>query len=199
MKTRANTWLLFAFILTLLCPTGGRSEVPIDRDKAARVKAAYLYHLARLTSWPADTIPADGDSLQICIVGEDPHDLVGLFRRSGHNLRAGRYPLSIERRDPDRLQDDRPTDLSRYQVVFFTESARDQAHGLLAAGAPPGVLLVGESDGFCEHGGMVGFAIVGGRVRIEVNRKALHDRSLRLSAEFMQHATLVESAPREVD
>ena len=192
MKIRLTSWLAMSLVLVLLCPQAGRAEPPVDQVKAARVKAAYLYHLARLTTWSSTSFSDNADSLRICIVGDDSYDLVGLFRGAGNDLRAGEHPLSIERLDPD-LYAGAPTILDSFHVVFFTEDSRDLAFEVLGAGVSDDVLTVGEIEGFCERGGMVGFEIGDGRVRIEVNRDAVHTAELQLSAEFMQHATLVTS------
>ena len=198
MKPRLTSWLALFLVLTLLCPQAGLADQPVDLLKAARVKAAYLYHLARLTTWPQASFADNADSLRICIVGEDSHDLVGLFHGAGHDLRAGQHPLSIERLDPDLYAGD-PTVLDSFHVVFFTEDCQDFAFQLLADGISADVLTVGEIDGFCEGGGMVGFEIGDGRVRLEVNRDAVRTAELQLSAEFMQHAVLVESRRRGSD
>ena len=60
------------------------------------------------------------------------------------------------------------------------------------AGQEPGLLLAGELDDFCEMGGMVGFEVDGHRVRIKANAAALEAARLAVSAEFLQHADLVE-------
>jgi len=198
MKPRLSSWLAAFLVLTLLCPQAGLADQPVDLLKAARVKAAYLYHLACLTTWPQASFTDSADSLRICIVGDDEHDLVGLFHGAGRDLRAGQHPLSIERLDPD-LHADNRTLLGSFHVVFFTEDSRDLAFQLLSAGILDDVLTVGEIDGFCESGGMVGFEIGDDRVRIEVNRDAVRTAELQLSAEFLQHAVLVESSGRGSD
>ena len=198
MKPRLSSWLAVFLVLALLCPQAGLADQPVDLLKAARVKAAYLYHLARLTTWPQASFTDSADSLRICIVGDDEHDLVGLFHGAGRDLRAGQHPLSIERLDPDLYTGDL-TVLDSFHVIFFTEGSRDFAFQLLADGIAADVLTVGEIDGFCEGGGMVGFEIGDGRVRLEVNQGAVRTAELQLSAEFMQHAILVESSRRGSD
>jgi len=124
---------------------------------------------------------------------------VGLFKRSGRDLRAGNHPLKIELVDAESLTTDSGQALSRCHLVFFTESAREQALQLLSRPLPRRLLITGEVDGFCQRGGMVGFSIHQGRVNIIINPGVLSSYELRVSAEFMQHATLVDTSESEVD
>lgn len=190
MSARLTPLLLIVLASVLVGFRTGHAHEPVDREKAARVKAAYLYHLARLATWPEGTFASEDDSLRIGIVGDDPFDLAGLFFTSRQDLRAGRHPLSIDRLALP-VGDEQAAGLARYHLVYFTEAARGLAWRTLHGGTPPGVLVTAEIDGFCENGGMVGFEIGDGRVSIEVNQDALRRGAMRLSAEFMQHATLV--------
>lgn len=190
MSARLAPLLLIVLAAGLLVCATGHAHEPVDREKAARVKAAYLYHLARLATWPEGTFASEDDSLRIGIVGDDPFDLAGLFFTTRQDLRAGRHPLSIDRVATS-VDDEPAAEFARYHLVYFTEAARAQAWRTLRRGTPPGVLVTAEIDGFCENGGMVGFEIGDGRVDIEVNQEALHHGAMRLSAEFMQHANLV--------
>ena len=65
MRPRLTSWLAVFLVLTLLCPHAGLADQPVDLLKAARVKAAYLYHLARLTTWPQASFTDGADSLRI--------------------------------------------------------------------------------------------------------------------------------------
>lgn len=185
---QARLAALFIVLLTLASPclaTEG-ADVGVDRAKAARVKAAYLYHLVRLTEWPAGAFAAVDDSLHIAVVGDDDHDLVGLFRRTEHDLLAGRHPIAITHTSCDDL------DPEAVHLVFYTDGVKDVEQRIARCREYPGLLLAGELPGFCEMGGMVGFAVDGRRVRIEANTEALEASGLRVSAEFLQHATMVK-------
>jgi len=186
MKVRSAVAMTAVLVCVLLYPAGAGLCASVDEDRAAQVKAAYLYHLARLAHWPQGSFSSEQDSLRIGVLGKDRRDLVGLFLNTEHELKAGEHPFRIER-----IDDDHDT-LRQYHIVFFTESTDVEALRHLDDDDLCGVLLAGEIESFCEHGGMVGFKIDGGRVRIEVNQEALSRGGIRLGAEFLQHATLVE-------
>jgi hypothetical protein len=75
------------------------------------------------------------------------------------------------------------------QILFI--AARQKKH---APDAPmPGVLTVGESDGFATGGGVIGFKLEGGRVRLEVNVDAAGLGKLRISSKLLSLAQIVKT------
>jgi hypothetical protein len=56
-----------------------------------------------------------------------------------------------------------------------------------------GVLTVGESDGFAALGGVIGFKLEGGRVRLEVNVGAAEQSKLRISSKLLSLAHIVKT------
>jgi hypothetical protein len=52
---------------------------------------------------------------------------------------------------------------------------------------------VSDAPGFAAHGGMVGFATEGTRVRFEVNLTQAEKSSLKLSAKLLSLARLVDT------
>jgi len=168
-------------------PHSAHSAETIDVDKATRVKAGYLFHLSRLTQWPPFVFDSHDSPLVIGVVGDDPHGLTRFFRDNADQLRAQQHPLRIEA-----LRQLGPGDpVDRYHMLFFTATTREQYLQQFVAGLPPYVLTAGDYPEFCSDGGMVGFVLDEGRIRIHVNLDAVHEDSLKLSAEFLQHATIV--------
>jgi YfiR/HmsC-like len=53
------------------------------------------------------------------------------------------------------------------------------------------ILTVGESDGFVEQGGMIGFLLVDNKVRFEINVQAAEQAKLRISSRRLLLAKLV--------
>jgi hypothetical protein len=77
------------------------------------------------------------------------------------------------------------------QVLFV--GRRDAARlsrvlGELKAGP---ILTVGESDGFVEQGGMIGFCLVENKVRFEINVQAAEQAKLRISSRLLLLAKTV--------
>ena len=150
------------------------------------VKAAFLYHFARLVEWP---LAADDKPFVLAVVGPDPfghvlEDAIGSRQVRGRAVRIDRYRRSADARH------DHP------QLLFVAASESREVERALAAveGAP--VLTVGELDAFAEQGGMIGFRITPeGRVTFDINRAEAERAGLKLSSQLLKLARIVEKAP----
>ena len=74
------------------------------------------------------------------------------------------------------------------------KSARLWKKVIQSLGGVP-VLTVGESSGFCRWGGMVNFRLDGQNLRLEINDTAARQSGLRVSAQLLELATIVEREP----
>jgi hypothetical protein len=89
----------------------------------------------------------------------------------------------------------RPQDAKGSQILYVAASESEKIGVVLAAVDSTAVLTVSDAPGFAEHGGMVGFATEGTRVRFEVNRNLAEKNGLKLSAKLLSLARLVDDAP----
>jgi len=184
--------LTCCLLALLLTPLHAESSNTIDPGKANRVKAAYLYHLARLTIWPPSAFMSDRDPLVIGIVGDDHHGLAAYFKQSAASLKVDQRSLHVETMPVY----DEAAARRRFHILFFTAETHQQHIHQLAETPHSGMLLVGDYPDFCDRGGMVGFFLEDGRIRISANLDAVQAGSLKLSAEILQHAHLISSSTR---
>lgn len=180
---------MILLMTALLLPGAVWSAGAVDDDRATRLKAAYIFQIAQLTEWPEDSFAETGDSLCIGIVGDDPNDMAGYFR-GAPDLRVHGRPLRVVSFGGSEMV---PA-AELLHIVFFTAGTAPDTTRVW----PSGVLVAGETDQFCREGGMVGFVPAGPRIRIEVNPRMVTEAGIRLSAEFLRHATLVDGVPGEV-
>lgn len=161
---------------------GAVQGAPLAQDvsREYRVKAAYLYNFVKYVEWP-DT--AKGRIL-ICVAGQNPFGtlLESLIR----NERVHGVPLATEVIIEARTDCD---------VLFTPRTANIPAYVKGAAGLP--TLTVGETPGFVEQGGMIGFYPDGSNVRFEINPVAATRVHLKISSRLLQLAKIVEPASDE--
>jgi hypothetical protein len=144
-----------------------------------QVKAAFLFNFAKFVEWPPQTFKSSTEAISICVLGPNP------FGRSLDEAVDGK---SIGGRKFVVRQVDDVGQAGACQILFF--AARQKKH---APDAPmPGVLTVGEADGFAAGGGVIGFKLEGGRVRLEVNVDAADQRKLRISSKLLSLAQIVK-------
>jgi hypothetical protein len=146
-------------------------------------KAVMLYRFLERITWP-DEGPAGGDRpLTIGWLGESP--LPAAFGALEGKTIKGR-PLRVKALSSAQQLED-------CQVVFVSASARGRSAELLPPPNKPGVLTVGESEGFAERGGILNFFEERNRVRFEINLQAAQQCGLNISGEILKLARLVKS------
>lgn len=150
------------------------------------VKAALLVNFARFTEWPADSAQSRAATVSICVLGIDPFgDILEatVVRRS-----AGGRPLRVE--SPDSVEATQAC-----HVLFVANSEAERLPQLLRLLADQPVLTVGETEGFVEHGGVIGLVVVDNRARFDVNLAAAEHRGLSLSSKLVGVARTVVGRP----
>ena len=159
-----------------------QSDATPDVNEA---KANMLWNIAKFVEWPA--LPENkSQPLVVTILGEDDlaADLAGLL--SSRTVNGRPVFVRFARRPQDALGS---------QILYLAASESGQIVNVLSAVDKSAVLTVSDAPGFAEHGGMVGFATDGTRVRFEVNRNQAERSGLKLSAKLLSLAHLVPDSP----
>lgn len=177
-------WTL-AYVLGAAVGSGSRcahADPPPDVNQA---KANMLWNIAKFVEWPA--LPEDrSQPLVFTILGED--DLAAAIAGLLSSRTVNGRPVFVRFAR-------RPQDARGSQILYLAASESSQMGTVLAAVDTSAVLTVSDAPGFAEHGGMVGFATDGARVRFEVNRNVAERNGLKLSAKLLSLAHLVPDAP----
>ena len=118
----------------------------------------------------------------IAILGHDPFGAILDETVAGKTV-AGR-PIEV-RRVP-RVDEARDA-----QIVFISPSERPNTAAILKALERPGVLTVGDTDGFAQRGGAINFTLQARKVRFEINPAAAEQAGLKVSSQLLKLATLV--------
>lgn len=144
-------------------------------DLQAKVQAAYVFHLTRFVDWPA--LPES--EIRICVVGADA--LAGLITElSGREVKDRSLRVMV----------DLVPDPTICQVLFIGPGERHAAELLARVRGRP-VLTVSDEADFARHGGMVGFYMEAGKLKLEVNPELARTVNLRFSAKLLEVARSV--------
>jgi hypothetical protein len=173
-------WVLACVLATVPGSAAAGDPPAPDINQA---KANMLWNIAKFVEWPA--LPDDrSQPLVFTILGEDDlaADLAGLLSSRTVNGR----PVFV--RFARRAQDAKGS-----QILYLAASESGQMGNVLAAVDSAAVLTVSDAPGFAAHGGMVGFATEGTRVRFEVNLNQAEKSGLKLSAKLLSLARLVDT------
>ena len=153
-----------------------------SRDDESTLKATFLYRLLSEMTWPTNALGPSHKSLDVAVLGND--DFLKAASGVFANETAHERPLKVSSANT-------VEEAARAHVLFIPGSERRRQRQLLQDLQHLPVLTVGESDGFCEDGGMVNLRLVKERIRIEVNAAALKDAGLKLNSQVLKLATIV--------
>jgi hypothetical protein len=171
--------LLCIVLLVSGVPRSARCQATADEYE---VKAAFLFHFAQLTDWPAGALEAGDPSLKLCILDDEPS------RQELQNTIDGKVVGGrvLHVRTISQLQEIRDCNilfLSRDEVQRQTAIVRS------LRGMP--VLTVGETANFLSEGGMIRFHLEDGKVRFDINLAAADSSHLKISSRLLLLATSV--------
>jgi hypothetical protein len=153
-----------------------------------RVKAAFLYTFAKFVEWPAPSFKGPDDPIAICVAGQNPFGHMLEDTVSGKTL-EGRF--FVVRYLPDALQ------AGGCHILFVSASERKNVGAILESIRTPGVLTVGESEGFAMNGGVINFKLDSGKVRFEINPDAAAKAGLSIRSNLLSLAQIVKKSERD--
>jgi uncharacterized protein DUF4154 len=153
-----------------------------------KVKAAYLYYFTTFVEWPSQDSAGAGQTLAVCVLGEDPFGSTldeTLRGKSVNNKRiVVRRIASVK-------------EARECQVLFIGSSERNRLPSILKALDDAAVLTVGDLGQFAERGGQIAFRTEERKVRFDINVAAVEKAHLKISSQLMKLGRIVEGSGRE--
>lgn len=171
--------LLLAGLALLWLAGAPLASAQESQPSAYQVKAAFLMNFGKFVEWPTNAFAAGQTNLIIGVFGDDPFHgdlevLVAGQKIAGHPL-AVRQIRSL-------------ADVKGCQLLFIPAEAKDQTRDVLTAVGGQAVLTVGESEGFCDAGGMINFVLVNRQVHFDINNEAAKSAGLKISSKLLMLA-----------
>jgi hypothetical protein len=169
-------------LLALRTPPAAAPASPAPADEYA-VKAAFLYNFAKFVEWPESAFAGHPESHRFCVYGADlfaPAVLQDLGKKAVQGRRVAILHPAL------------PQELAACQIVFLRRGDDARLPEVLSAVGGLPVLLVGETEGFAQRGGMINFVVEQERVRFEINRRAARAAGLQISSKLLGLAKVVD-------
>lgn len=172
------------FVLMGLAGMGNLGAVSANAQGPGeyQVKAAFLYNFTKFIEWPAGISRGGGDSLMVCVMGEDPFDHALEQVVKGKNLNG----KAFEVRHVSNVQEARSC-----QVLFVGSSERRKVRSILEGLKGASVLTVGDTPGDAKQGCIIDFLIEDSKVRFEINVGAADLANLKVSSKLLSLAKVV--------
>jgi YfiR/HmsC-like len=172
---------LSRFLLTLMVGFCLLSPAAAVEPLEYQVKAAFLLNFTKFVEWPASAFAQADSPVSICILGDDP------FGSALDQIVAGEV-VDGRKVAAERIR--RPPAPQACQVLFVGKLEKGVEKLLLEL--KPGILTIGEGEGFLRDGGMIAFVLENRRVRFQINNTAAQNAGLKLSSKLLNVATVVE-------
>lgn len=147
----------FAGLGLLLSFSSVAAPIPKSAPEA-QLKGELLIRLAYVVTWPTNSFQSPTQPFRVGILGADPF---------GEALEQTISKRKVGGRAFEILRSTSAKDLTSCQIVFVPKSESKNIAFILTALRQPGVLLVGESEKFCQEGGMVSLLQSGDHPLIE--------------------------------
>jgi len=149
-----------------------------------QIKAAFLFHFAQLTTWPASALPPGDESFVICTVNGDPFDgslekTIGSKKVQGHAIKVAHLRRAAEAHN--------------CHIAFVPELQHGEMSAVVNDLGNLPILTVGDDESFIQYGGMVAFRRENDRLRFDVNLAAITKSSLNVSSMLLSLARTVST------
>lgn len=163
---------LISFLLLLL---SGAQLVAADASLEYQVKAVCVLNAIRFVSWPASAFGGGDSPLVVGILGDNPFGSMLQDVVKGETVQQ--RPIVVRR---VALKE-----AASVHVLFISRSESGQLEDIVRALGGANVLTISEIDRFTQDGGMVGLALVSGKIRFAVNADAARRAQLKIDSQFL--------------
>lgn len=159
------------------------AQGPDPTRSSRHVKAEFVASFLNFVEWPAAKLGTAPAQVIVAVLG-DP-DFATLVREAAIHRPVGNRPISVQAiLEPDKARD--------AHLVFIGSSQARRLPAILRSLSNASVLTVGDTDGFAQEGVAINLYTFDKRIRIEVNTTAAERAGLRLSANLLRLARIVQ-------
>jgi hypothetical protein len=186
-RRRFHRYLLFLLVLVSSMPLFEPLSKQCFGQTAgsiieSRVKAAYIYNFTKFVQWKGRDGGETNEPTVICVLGSNT--IFNLLEAFSKRPSEGR-PIVVKHE-----LDDGPG-VSGCNLLYIGRSEQQQLSSILKQLEGTDVLTVSDISEFVRYGGMIGFFLEDGRVKIEVNLRAVNRAGLKISAKLLEIARIV--------
>jgi len=175
--------------LLVLCISGilPTSVCSADELEQAKLKVLYTYKIGKFAEWPDNKLNATTGNFQLCILGRNPFSQQALNMIIGKSVQG--IPLSIETFDSSLITEEV---LSTCHIVFISSSEKKRLSTILFSLQKMPVLTVSDIHGFSDSGGMITLVKDHGKLRFQINQKALQQANISVSSKIIELAEIID-------
>jgi hypothetical protein len=167
-------------IFLWLCPYELRAQSAAENEQ--NIKVGFIYNFALFTEWPAKVFKDASSPLAVCIAGGKAA-VQACEPLTAKNI-LGR-PVTVHALGDNATH-------NPCHIIYIDSKNKAEAADLLRRVSGPGVLTIGDLDGFCQLGGIIAFYRESNKLRFEINTDAAQRAGLKLSSQLLKLAKIVK-------
>jgi hypothetical protein len=179
--------LLTAILIAVLTGAAGPARAEDAPSLEYKVKAAFLFNFLKFVEWPPPEPSQLNTPITIAVLGTDKFgaafDEVTSRKIKDRGIAIKRFA--------DFNSDEAKAQLPSCQLVFVSANQQKYTKEILDLLHKKPVLIVGETPGFLEAGGMVNFIMQDGKVCFELNQDTAEICELKMASQLMRLAKRV--------
>jgi YfiR/HmsC-like len=143
-------------------------------------KAAFIERFTRFIEWPDEF---DNDTFKIAVAGDNP------FRNSLDEL----FDVTkINSLNTEIIYTNDINELCHANLVFISGSEKKRIDEILSELNDKPILIISDSERFCEMGTHINMYVDGNNVRYEINEEAIKKSGLEVSSLLLASARIVK-------
>lgn len=167
-----------AVVLLLLC-CALPSIVLAAQDESA-VKAAFIYNFVTFVEWP-NKAKKSKKVTNICVLGEDA-PVTTYLNKIKEKVR-NTSPIEI-------LDKGRDSRIDECHILYISKLNSEDVDYMIGKSRNYSILTVSDVKGFAQRGGVVGFVVSEGKVRLESNVTSTKNAGLVIDSELLELMTI---------
>ena len=171
----------FFLLIHLAAPKATAQETS---SRAYAIKAGFIYNFTRFVKWPPPSkFTRSNQNYNICVIGNNPFG--SILDRLEQKHRFKEHPLKIK-------LDVSQGDFKGCHILFVSFSERFNVEQIVRQAKDRQVLTVGDTEGFAERGVDINLIVADNKVKFEISKQCLDEKSFKVSSELYDLATIVE-------
>lgn len=172
--------------LFVLCFSGSLLTSICNADELDQT-ILYSYKIGKFATWPDKKLNTATKHFQLCILGWNPFSQQALNMIIGKPVQG--IPLSIETFNSGLITE---KVLSTCHIVFISSSEKHRLSTILSSLQKIPVLTVSDIHGFSDSGGMITLVKDHGKLRFQINQKALQQANISVSSKIIELAEIID-------
>jgi hypothetical protein len=187
MTKTGKPTLWAATLIAVLVSVAGTARADDAPSLEYKVKAAFIFNFLKFVEWPPPQASDATTPITIVVLGEDKF---GAAFNEITSRKIKDRSITIKR-FADFDTDEARAELPKCQLVFISANQQKYTKEIIDLLRKKPVLVVGETPGFLEVGGMVNFVMQEGKVCFELNQDTAEVSELKMASQLMRLAKRV--------